>query len=93
MFNKNGIADLVIFGGEPAFIEPLHVGRPNIGDRERFQARVNDMFDRRWFTNNGPYVQEFEGKIADLLGVKHCIAMCNATIALEIAARALRITR
>ncbi len=91
MFNKNGIADLVIFGGEPAFIEPLHVGRPNIGDRERFLARVNDMFDRRWFTNNGPYVQEFEGRIADLLGVKHCIAMCNATIALEIAARALEL--
>jgi len=51
--------------------------------------RINDMLDRRWLTNNGPYVQELERRIADYLGVKHCIAMCNATVALEIAARAL----
>jgi dTDP-4-amino-4,6-dideoxygalactose transaminase len=34
-------------------------------------------------------VQEFERLVADLLGVKHCIAMCNGTVALEIAIRAL----
>src|SRR5262249_13584345 len=45
--------------------------------------------DRKWLTNDGPYVQEFERRIADLVGVKHCIAMCNATVALEIAIRAL----
>jgi dTDP-4-amino-4,6-dideoxygalactose transaminase len=39
-------------------------------------------------TNNGRYVQEFEQRIADIVGVKHCIATCNATIALEIAIRA-----
>lgn len=42
-------------------------------------------------TNNGPYVQEFERRLAEFLGVKHCIAMCNATIALEIVIRALGI--
>ena len=51
--------------------------------------RVNDIFDRRWFTNDGPLVKEFEGRIQGLVGVKHCVAMCNATIALEIAIRAL----
>ena len=34
-------------------------------------------------------MQEFERKIELLLGVKHCIAMCNATVALEITSRAL----
>jgi dTDP-4-amino-4,6-dideoxygalactose transaminase len=34
-------------------------------------------------------VQEFERRIAELVGVEHCIAMCNATVALEIAVRAL----
>ena len=33
--------------------------------------------------------QEFEQRIASFLGVKHCVAMCNGTIALEIATRAL----
>jgi dTDP-4-amino-4,6-dideoxygalactose transaminase len=37
----------------------------------------------------GPYEREFEQRLADMLGVKHCIAMCNATVALEIAIRAL----
>lgn len=81
--------ELAVVSGRPAFLEPLHVGRPNIGDRTALLARINDLLDRRWLSNNGPLVQEFEHKIATLLGVKHCIAMCNATIALEITARAL----
>lgn len=79
---------LAILGGPPAFAEPLHVGRPNIADRERFSARVNEILDRNWLTNNGPFVREFERRIADYVGVKHCIAVCNATIGLELAIRA-----
>jgi len=86
---KTSVANLAILGGLPAFTDKLHVGRPNIGDRTKFLARINDLLDRRWLSNNGPFVQEFEQRIADFLGVKHCIAMCNATVALEIAARAL----
>ncbi|HQR12532.1 MAG TPA: DegT/DnrJ/EryC1/StrS family aminotransferase [Casimicrobiaceae bacterium] len=71
------------------FAEPLHVGRPNIGSRDRFLQRVNEILDRRWLSNNGPVVQEFERAIARYLGVRHCVAMCNGTIALEIATRAL----
>ena len=86
---KQCISDLALFGGEVAFTNPLHVGRPNIGDRRALLSRINDLLDRRWLTNNGPLVQEFEQRIADLLGIKHCVAMCNATVALEIAIRAL----
>lgn len=68
---------------------PLHVGRPNIGNREHFFERLNRILDDRWLTNNGPVVQELEQRLADYLGVEHCIAMCNGTVALEIAIRAL----
>lgn len=50
---------------------------------------AEDIFDRRWLSNNGPLVQELEQRIADYHGVKHCIAMCNGTVAMEIAIRAL----
>jgi dTDP-4-amino-4,6-dideoxygalactose transaminase len=50
---------------------------------------VNDNLDRRWLSNNGPVVQEFEKRVAEILGVKHALAMCNATAAIEIACRAL----
>lgn len=88
----NNTDELAVFSGSPAFTEQLHVGRPNIGNRERFLARINDMLDRKWLTNDGPYVQELEQRIADLLGVKHCVVMCNGTVALEIAIRALNLT-
>lgn len=86
---KTNVSDLAIFCGRPAFSAPLHVGWPNIGDRTALLNRINDMLDRHWLTNRGPLVQEFEHRIADFLGVKHCVAMCNATVALEIAIRAL----
>jgi dTDP-4-amino-4,6-dideoxygalactose transaminase len=89
---KRLLDDLAIFGSAPAFQEPLHVGRPNIGNRERLLGRINDILDRKWLTNNGPYVQELERRIADLLEVKHCIAVCNGTVALELAIRALGLT-
>jgi dTDP-4-amino-4,6-dideoxygalactose transaminase len=67
----------------------LHVGRPNIGDRDRFLGRVSDILERRWLSNDGPMVREFEATVAARLGVRHCVAMCNATVALEIASKAL----
>lgn len=89
---KRGIDELAILGGNPAFAEPLHVGRPNIGNRERLLARINDILDRRWLSNDGPYVREFEAQIAQLLGIKHVIALCNGTVGLEIAVRAAGLT-
>jgi dTDP-4-amino-4,6-dideoxygalactose transaminase len=86
---KNDIKDLAFFGGTKIFPDWLHVGRPNIGNRDRLMERINDMLDRHWLTNNGPFVQEFEHKLAEFLKVKHCLVVCNATIALEISERAL----
>lgn len=67
----------------------LHVGCPNIGDTDRLYQRIGDALDRRWLTNYGPFVQELEEQIAALLGVGHCVAVCNGTVALEIAIRVL----
>jgi dTDP-4-amino-4,6-dideoxygalactose transaminase len=86
---KQAFPPLAIAGGQPRFSEPLHVGRPNICDKERLFARLEAIIDRRWLTNDGPVVREFEQKICEITGVKNCITMCNATVALEIAIRAL----
>jgi dTDP-4-amino-4,6-dideoxygalactose transaminase len=80
---------LAVCGGAPVFPDKRHVGRPNLGDRARLLQRINDILDRRWLTNAGSYVQEFERRVAELAGAKHCIAVCNGTVALEIAIRAL----
>lgn len=89
MSTKNKPSDLAVCGGPPAFERKLHVGRPNIGDRGRLLERINALLDARWLTNAGPLVQEFEAAIARRLGVRHFVATCNGTVALELAARAL----
>jgi len=88
---KSSWSDLAIFGGSRSFRQPLHVGTPNIGSPERFFDRARDILERKVLTNFGFYVREFERALGDYLGVKHCITVCNATVALEITARALEL--
>jgi dTDP-4-amino-4,6-dideoxygalactose transaminase len=83
---------LGVFAGAPAFAEKLHVGRPNLGDREKLFRRITQILESKWLTNGGPFVQEFEKRVADLAGVRHCIAVCNATVAMGITIRALDLT-
>lgn len=89
---KSGIKDLAIFGGPPAFQNPLHVNRPNFGNRETFVDRLDGMLENRRFTNDGPLVQELESRLAEYFAVKHCVATSSGTGALGLIARALRLT-
>lgn len=89
MKTVNSLADLAINGAPPAFGEALHVGRPNLGDKAAFLGYAEQIYDSRWLTNNGPLVRRFESEVAALHGVRNCVAMCNGTLALEIAIRAL----
>src|SRR6476469_8679862 len=86
---RKSIDDLAIFGGAPAFTEHLHVGQPDVCDRDGLFRRLNGMLDRRWLTNDGPLIHEFEQAVEAELLVKHCVAMASGTAALEIVLRAL----
>lgn len=81
---KHGTQDLALFGGPPAFVEDRRVGRPNQGDRRRFLDRMNQVLDNEWLSNMGPLMHEFEARVAELAGVRHCVSLCNATVALQM---------
>jgi dTDP-4-amino-4,6-dideoxygalactose transaminase len=70
----------------------FHVGRPNLPDKDKLLKRFSDVINSGWITNDGPLVRELENKIANYLGVKHCICVCNATIGLELVQRALNLS-
>jgi dTDP-4-amino-4,6-dideoxygalactose transaminase len=89
MLTKKTIHDLAIFGGQKSFEQPFHVGRPNIGDKERLLQRISEIVERRWLTNGGPCVEEFEQQLRQLLGVGHCDSLSNATDGLQLAMRAM----
>lgn len=68
------------------------MGRPNVGDVRQFFGRMEDVFARRWLTNHGAYVAEFENRVALFNEVKHAVAVTNATAGLQIALRAAGVT-
>lgn len=76
--------DLALFGGTPAFQDTRRVGRPNQGDRGRFLERINRVLDNEWLSNMGPLMHEFEARVAEVAGVRHCVSLCNATVALQM---------
>lgn len=92
MHNTSDFTASGICSGVPAFPFPLHVGRPNQGDQSALFERFRQLLDRNWLTNNGPCVQEFEQRICEITGARHCVAMVNATVALELAIRAAGLT-
>jgi dTDP-4-amino-4,6-dideoxygalactose transaminase len=89
---KARLDDLAVFGGDAEFTLPVHVGAPNIGDRGRFRELLDEALDRRWLSNDGPLLEEFEARVAAFLGVKHCVTTCNGTVALTLAAKAAGLT-
>lgn len=81
--------DLAINGAVPLFEKEFYVGYPNIGDKKYFIECIEDVFDRRWLSNNGFYLKRFEKELMDFFKVKHVIPVCNATVGLEVAIKAL----
>jgi UDP-2-acetamido-2-deoxy-ribo-hexuluronate aminotransferase len=58
--------------------------------KENVDKRIQQVLDHQRFIM-GPEVQELEEKLADYVGVKHCIGVANGTDALQIAMMALGI--
>jgi dTDP-4-amino-4,6-dideoxygalactose transaminase len=71
--------------------QAYHVGRPNMPGKEKLLAKFSQVLDSQWLTNMGPMSLQLEERIASMLGVKHCICVCNATIGLELLQRALNL--
>lgn len=80
-----------LFGGTPAFAEEIPVGQVNLPDWNEFETMFAGIFERGYYTNHGPLVAELEAAVAHRLGVRHAVCVTNGTIALAIAARALRL--
>lgn len=79
-------------GGVPAFAKPLPVGQLYFPSWDRYKAAMRGIFERRYYTNQGPLVQQLEEKLEDYLGVNHAICVTNATIGLMMAAEALKLS-
>ncbi len=68
------------------------VTTPLLPPLKEFIQYLDDIWERKWITNNGFYHQELEKALAEYLGVKYISLFTNGTIPIMIALQALRIT-
>lgn len=67
----------------------IPVTKPYVPSRQIFDQYVDNIFDTRLFSNNGPLVSELTEKLEKYLGVENLLLVNNGTLALEVAMQAL----
>ena len=83
-----GNLSLAVLGARPRFSELLPVGQFYWPEWEGYENAARGIFSRRYYTAQrfaGPLVVEFQRRLQEFLGVKHAIAVRNATNGLMIA--------
>ena len=58
---------------------------------EEYQEYLKGSWERSYFTNQGPLLQEFQTKIEARLGAKNFHFVTNGTLALQVSLRSLDI--
>lgn len=70
----------------------ITVTSPLLPPLEEFMPYLQDIWDRKWLTNNGHYHQELEKALCEYLKVPYISLFTNGTLPLMCALQALRIT-
>lgn len=67
--------------------EDVPLTRPSVPDAKALAEEIVDVLESGTLTN-GPRVREFEARVAEYIGVKHCIAVASCTAGLMLVLRA-----
>ena len=67
----------------------LPVAEPDLGPLE--ERYLLDAFRSGWISSAGAYVNRFEKAFAEFCGVRHAVSVCNGTVAIHLALKALGI--
>ena len=71
---------------------PITVTKPCLPPLDEFIPYLQEIWENKWLTNNGPLHQQLEKELAEYLGVKYISLFSNGTLALISALQALNIT-
>lgn len=70
----------------------ITVTSPLLPDLKEFEKSLEDIWSRKWLTNNGEYHKKLEAALSEYLGVPYLSLFTNGTLPLITALQALRIT-
>jgi dTDP-4-amino-4,6-dideoxygalactose transaminase len=73
-------------------LERITVTSPLLPDLAEFNTLLQDIWSRKWITNNGVYIKQLEAKLCSYLKIPFISVFTNGTLPLITALQALRIT-
>lgn len=71
----------------------INVTKTFLPDFDTYTQTLRRAWDKVWITNNGELLLELEDKLRQYLGVKHLLFTSNGTVVLQMALKALNITK
>lgn len=72
--------------------DKIFVTRPSLPNLDEFHESLKEIWESRWLTNNGKFHIELEKRLCSFLSAENCSLLCNGTLALLLALKALDIT-
>jgi dTDP-4-amino-4,6-dideoxygalactose transaminase len=88
--------DVEVVGGSTA-AAPIRVLVADLPHADELLPSLRRLDERRWYTNAGPLVHDFEASVASLIGPRdsppHCVTISSGTAALELALACLHLPR
>src|SRR4030066_1077267 len=74
------------------FEKPIYVTKPFLPPLEEFRQGLEEIWESRWLTNNGPILQRFTQELCNFFETDNICLFNNGTLALQIALQGMGIS-
>ena len=74
------------------FEKPIYVTRPFLPPLEEYRQGLEEIWENRWLTNNGPILQRFTQEMKNFFETDNVCLFNNGTLALQIALQGMGIS-
>jgi dTDP-4-amino-4,6-dideoxygalactose transaminase len=74
------------------FEKPIYVTRPFLPPLEEFSKGLEEIWENRWLTNNGPILQRFTQELCNYIETDNICLFNNGTLALQIGLQGMGIS-
>ena len=74
-----------------SFEKPIYVTKPFLPPLEEFCQGLEEIWENRWLTNNGPILQHFTQQLCNFFATDNVCLFNNGTLALQIALQGMEI--
>ncbi len=74
------------------FEKPIYVTKPFLPPLEEFCKGLEEIWDNRWLTNNGPILRRFTQELCNTMETDNTCLFNNGTLALQIALQGMGIS-